>query len=31
LNYHRLQDGGFSTPLKRAEEKTKKPRNSPKG
>jgi hypothetical protein len=31
LNYHLLQDSGFSIPLKWAEEKTKKPQNSPKG
>jgi hypothetical protein len=31
LNYNRLQKGGYSNPLKRAEEKTKKPQNSPKG
>jgi hypothetical protein len=31
LNYHYLQDGGFSISLKLAEEKTKKPQNPPKG
>ncbi len=31
MNYHYLQDGGFSISLKRAEEKTKKPQNPPKG
>jgi hypothetical protein len=31
LNYHRLQDGGFSYPLKRAKGKTKKLKNSPEG
>jgi hypothetical protein len=31
MNYHRIQDGVLSIPMKRAEEKTKKPQNSPKG
>ena len=31
MNYHRLQDRGFNLPLKRAEEKTIKPQNPPKG
>ena len=31
MNYHCLQDSGFNLPLKRAEEKTIKPQNPPKG
>jgi hypothetical protein len=31
LNYHRLQAGGFSNPLKRAQGKTKKLQNPPEG